>query len=236
MSKELERLKKEPPHGITCWPRDGMLNHLEANLLGREGTPYEGGVFKLEITIPNRYPFEPPDVQFLTKIYHPNIDTAGRICLDVLKSPPTGSWKPAHNIHTILTSIQLLLAEPNPDDGLMAEISSEYKHQRPTFIEKAKEWTRRFAKMSVPTGAVDDGSVVVPSGESSVHIDRQNSGDTVEQEGKGKETSDGQGDDDDDVLIIEGEANDDRGTKRKWSDSDDQEELEANKRKHSIEK
>ena len=149
MGKEIDRLKKEPPHGVTCWPKDSRLNHLEVNLLGGESTPYEGGVFKLEVKIPNRYPFEPPHVQFLTKIYHPNIDTAGRICLDILKSPPTGSWKPAHNIHTILTSIQLLMAEPNPDDGLMADISSEYKHQKPTFMSKAKEWTDKYAKGSM---------------------------------------------------------------------------------------
>lgn len=150
MKKELERLKKDPPHGVTCWCKQGKLNNLEANLLGGEGTPYEGGVFKLDIEIPSNYPFQPPHVQFLTKIYHPNIDTAGRICLDVLKSPPTGSWKPAHNLHTILTSIQLLLAEPNPDDGLMADISSEYKHKRPTFIAKAKEWTCKYAKNVLP--------------------------------------------------------------------------------------
>ena len=146
MKKELERLKKDPPHGVTCWSKEGRLNHLEANLLGAGGTPYEGGVFKVEIKIPNNYPFEPPHVQFLTKIYHPNIDTAGRICLDVLKSPPTGSWKPTHNLSLVLTSIQLLLAEPNPDDGLMADISREYKHERPTFVTKAKEWTCRYAK------------------------------------------------------------------------------------------
>lgn len=148
MSKEMERLRKEPPHGVTCWPKEGRLNHLEVKLLGEENTPYAGGVFNLEIKIPNRYPFEPPHVQFLTQIYHPNIDTAGRICLDVLKSPPTGSWKPAHNLHTILTSIQLLLAEPNPDDGLMADISSEYKHQKPMFLSKAKEWTTKYARNS----------------------------------------------------------------------------------------
>lgn len=145
MSKEVERLKKEPPHGVTCWPKDGRLNHLEVKILGGENTPYEGGVFKLEIKIPNRYPFEPPHVQFLTQIYHPNIDPAGRICLDVLKSPPTGSWKPVHNLHTILISIQLLLAEPNPDDGLMADISSEFKHQKSTFLAKAREWTKKYA-------------------------------------------------------------------------------------------
>ena len=160
MGKEIERLKKEPPHGVTCWPKDGRLNHLEVKLLGGESTPYEGGVFKLEIKIPNRYPFEPPHVQFLTKIYHPNIDTAGRICLDILKSPPTGSWKPAHNLHTILTSIQLLLAEPNPDDGLMADISSEYKHQKPVFLTKAKEWTDKYARGSsiVPEIACSEGN------------------------------------------------------------------------------
>ena len=47
-----------------------------------------------------RYPFEPPKVCFITKIYHPNIDDQGRICLDVLKMPPQGSWRPAHNIST----------------------------------------------------------------------------------------------------------------------------------------
>ena len=130
MRKEIERLRNDPPHGVSCWPKEGRLDCLEAKLVGSKDTPYEGGIFKLEIKIPERYPFEPPQVQFLTKIYHPNIDTAGRICLDVLKSPPQGSWKPAHNISTVLTSIQLLVSEPNPDDGLMADISHEYKHNR----------------------------------------------------------------------------------------------------------
>lgn len=150
MKKELERLKNDPPHGVTCWCKQGKLNNLEASLMGAEGTPYEGGLFKLDIEIPNNYPFQPPHVQFLTRIYHPNIDTAGRICLDVLKSPPTGSWKPAHNLHTILTSIQQLLVEPNPDDGLMADISVEYKQRRPTFVSKAKEWTCKYAKGGLP--------------------------------------------------------------------------------------
>uniref|UniRef100_A0A674J8K7 UBC core domain-containing protein n=1 Tax=Terrapene triunguis TaxID=2587831 RepID=A0A674J8K7_9SAUR len=54
-------------------------------------------------------------IRFLTPIYHPNIDSAGRICLD-------GAWRPSLNISTLLTSIQLLMSEPNPDDPLMADI------------------------------------------------------------------------------------------------------------------
>jgi len=158
LKKELERLRKDPPHGVTCWPRDGRMDSLQAQLLGAQGTPYEGGVFSLEIQIPERYPFLPPRVQFTTPIYHPNIDTAGRICLDVLKSQPQGSWKPAHNLSTVLTSIQLLLSEPNPDDGLMADISHEYKHNQPQFVEKAKEWVRRHASEGVGVAAGVSGS------------------------------------------------------------------------------
>lgn len=147
LKKELERLRLDPPHGVTCWPKDdGRVDILQAQLLGAEGTPYEGGVFLLEIKIPERYPFLPPQVQFSTPIYHPNVDTAGRICLDVLKSQPQGSWKPAHNLSTVLTSIQLLLSEPNPDDGLMADISHEYKHNRPQFLEKARLWVEKHAR------------------------------------------------------------------------------------------
>ena len=153
LKKELERLRRDPPHGVTCWPKDeSRIDHLQAQLLGAEGTPYEGGVFSLDIRIPERYPFLPPQVQFSTPIYHPNVDTAGRICLDVLKSQPQGSWKPAHNLSTVLTSIQLLLSEPNPDDGLMSDISHEYKHNRPQFLEKARLWVKKHASGELREG------------------------------------------------------------------------------------
>ncbi len=71
-----------------------------------------------------RYPFEPPKVRFVTRVYHPNIDGEGRICLDLLNMPPKGAWKPSLNISTVLASIGLLLSDPNPDDGLVADIVS----------------------------------------------------------------------------------------------------------------
>ena len=75
---------------------------------------------------PPHAPLRPP--QFTTPIYHPNIDSAGRICLDILNMPPKGAWKPSLNLPTVLSSIQLLMSHPNPDDGLMVEIVRPPSH------------------------------------------------------------------------------------------------------------
>ncbi|XP_021492343.1 ubiquitin-conjugating enzyme E2 T [Meriones unguiculatus] len=146
LKKELRMLAIEPPPGITCWQEKDRMDDLRAQILGGVNTPYEKGVFTLEVIIPERYPFEPPQIRFLTPIYHPNIDSSGRICLDILKLPPKGAWRPSLNISTVLTSIQLLMAEPNPDDPLMADISSEFKYNKIAFLKNARQWTETHAR------------------------------------------------------------------------------------------
>ena len=127
-------MHRDPPHGISAWAREGNALEIDAVIIGPEQTPYAGGNFRLHVLVPDRYPFEPPKVSFATPIYHPNIDSAGRICLDTLNMPPKGAWKPSLNISTVLVSIQLLMSHPNPDDGLMVEIvrscSAAHAHAR----------------------------------------------------------------------------------------------------------
>ncbi|XP_065060689.1 ubiquitin-conjugating enzyme E2 T-like isoform X2 [Rhopilema esculentum] len=176
LKRELKQLSKSPSHGISCWTVGENVDQLEATIIGQEGTPYNGGVFKLSIIIPERYPFEPPQVRFKTPIYHPNIDTAGRICLDILKMPPKGAWRPAHNISTLLKSIQVLIADPNPDDPLMIEISSELKCNRQLFDQKAKQWTQKYAtendlKASKPLAGPPESHKAEP--EAAVKYDRK---------------------------------------------------------------
>lgn len=145
LSRELEMLKQDPPFGISCWPDSDRSDLLHAQVLGLAGTPYERGLFRLEVVVPDRYPFEPPAVRFVTPIYHPNIDSGGRICLDVLKMPPKGSWKPALNIGTILTSVQQLMAEPNPNDALMSDIAAQFTYRRSDFEAQASAETLKHA-------------------------------------------------------------------------------------------
>ncbi|CAG0885257.1 unnamed protein product [Darwinula stevensoni] len=104
-------------------------------------SPYQGGVFFLTIHFPTDYPFKPPKVAFTTRIYHPNINSNGSICLDILRS----QWSPALTISKVLLSICSLLCDPNPDDPLVPEIARIYKTDKQKYNELAREWTRKYA-------------------------------------------------------------------------------------------
>ncbi|AQK97243.1 Putative ubiquitin-conjugating enzyme family [Zea mays] len=96
--KETQRLLSEPAPGISASPSEENMRYFNVMILGPAQSPYEGGVFKLELFLPEEYPMAAPKVRFLTKIYHPNIDKLGRICLDILKD----KWSPALQIRTVL--------------------------------------------------------------------------------------------------------------------------------------
>ena len=91
-------------------------------MMGPEDSPYHGGVFFLTIDFPQDYPFKPPKVTFQTKVYHPNINSSGQICIDILKN----SWSPALTIQKVLLSIMSMLTDPNPADPLEPEIAHVY--------------------------------------------------------------------------------------------------------------
>lgn len=141
---ETKNLSKDPPPGISAYPDDENCRYFHVLMAGPSGSPYEGGLFQLELFLPENYPLNPPNVRFLTKIYHPNIDKLGRICLDILKD----QWSPALQIRTVLLSIQALLGSPNPDDPLANDVAKMWKTNEVEAIMKAKEWTREYATIN----------------------------------------------------------------------------------------
>ncbi|XP_010543337.1 PREDICTED: ubiquitin-conjugating enzyme E2 11-like isoform X2 [Tarenaya hassleriana] len=93
--RELKALEKDPPSNCSAGLKsDGNLYEWRATIMGPAGTPYAGGVFKVDIALPQDYPFTAPKVRFDTPVYHPNINAEGSICLDILKK----EWTPALTI------------------------------------------------------------------------------------------------------------------------------------------
>lgn len=141
ITKETLRLMNDPVPGISAIPDDSNARYFHVIIVGPEGSPFAGGVFKLELFLPEEYPMAAPKVRFITKIYHPNIDKLGRICLDILKE----KWSPALQIRTVLLSIQALLSAPNPDDPLATDVAKQWKNNESDAIRIAQEWTRTYA-------------------------------------------------------------------------------------------
>ena len=141
IQKELTDLQKDPPSNCSAGPIGDDLFKWEGMILGPTDSPYAGGVFKLQILFPVDYPFKPPNVQFLTKIYHPNINPSGLICLDILKQ----QWSPALTISKVLLSITSLLTDPNPDDPFVPEIANLLKTNKAQYEANARTHTLRYA-------------------------------------------------------------------------------------------
>ncbi|KAF8458059.1 ubiquitin-conjugating enzyme E2-20 kDa [Terfezia claveryi] len=130
LQTELMQLMMSPSPGVSAFPDDGNLLQWTGTISGPDGTFYEGLTFKLNFSFPSNYPYSPPTVLFTTPMFHPNVDMAGRICLDILKD----KWSAVYNVQSILLSLQSLLGEPNnksPLNGQAAELwdknPTEYK-------------------------------------------------------------------------------------------------------------
>lgn len=121
---------------------DNSYTRLRGEIAGPPGTPFEGGIYKLDINIPETYPFNPPKVQFVTKIWHPNISSVtGVICLDILKD----QWAAAMMLRTVLLSIQALLSAAEPDDPQDAVVARQYKEHPEVYWRTAKHWAEEYA-------------------------------------------------------------------------------------------
>ncbi|KAL5074141.1 hypothetical protein RYX36_013125 [Vicia faba] len=112
--KEVQREKTaDPDIQLVC--DDSNIFKWTALIKGPSETPFEGGIFQLAFSVPEHYPLQPPQVRFLTKIFHPNVHfKTGEICLDILKT----AWSPAWTLQSVCRAIIALMAHPEPDSPL----------------------------------------------------------------------------------------------------------------------
>lgn len=141
INRELQDIIRDPPFNVSAGAIGDDITHWKATIIGPTATPFEGGTFILDIKFGNDYPFKAPRVNFVTKMFHPNIDTHGNICLDILKN----QWSPALTVSKLLLSICSLLVDPNANDPLNPEAAQLFKNDRLKYDMKVTEYVRKYA-------------------------------------------------------------------------------------------
>lgn len=147
---ELKRFKKGKDNGDLKYvslkvPNPKNPRSLQLLIEGPPDTPFEGGVFDFRVLFGNQYPQKPPTIRCVTRIYHPNINGEGSICLSILKTSGNECWSPILTIDKVALSLLLLLQIPNYDDPLVASITQHFRDNPKGAKLEAIRWTKEHA-------------------------------------------------------------------------------------------
>jgi ubiquitin-conjugating enzyme E2 M len=105
-----------PPHASISFPKENdLMNFCVVIDLGKEDEClWRQGKYSFRVAVPPGYPHMAPKVHCDTPIYHPNIDTEGNVCLNILRK----DWKPVLGVNPVILGLVFLFIEPNPEDPL----------------------------------------------------------------------------------------------------------------------
>ena len=141
-SKRLKRLfneqrkyEKAPPHDLRIHFDPKKPYKPIAYIIGPSETIWEGGVFKIKVTLPSDYPFSPPKMEFDCNMFHPNVYRNGSICVDILRA---SEWAETMKLVDAVRSLMVLLQDPNPSSPANSEAGSMWTNDRELFNRKIR--------------------------------------------------------------------------------------------------
>jgi ubiquitin-conjugating enzyme E2 S len=140
--KQQLELIKNPPDCVIYHLNETDPLDIQADIIGPNSTPYENGIFRVKLVIPNNFPFSAPKGYFLTKIYHPNISEKGEICVNTLKK----DWNPAQwSLYNVFEVIKCLLIVPFPQSALNEDAGKIFMEDYAEYYKIAKIYTNIYA-------------------------------------------------------------------------------------------
>ena len=142
---ELAKIQKDPHASIEIYPSEDDISFWRLLVTGPEFTPYENCVFLLYVKFLDTYPMSPPEVRFITPIYHCNINQSGRICHSVFGR----NYSSDLSMREILDCMYGLLLEPEPNDPLDSNMAEQYFSERETYNQKAKRMAQQQAGKTI---------------------------------------------------------------------------------------
>ena len=134
LMRDFKRMQEDPPVGVSGAPAENDIMKWNAVIFGPSDTPFDEGTFNLTLEFSEDYPNKSPVVKFQSKMFHPNIYSDGSICLDILQS----RWSPTYDVSAILTSIQSLLSDPNPNSPANSLAAQLYKENKREYEKRVK--------------------------------------------------------------------------------------------------
>uniref|UniRef100_A0A8C4Q6T1 E2 ubiquitin-conjugating enzyme n=2 Tax=Eptatretus burgeri TaxID=7764 RepID=A0A8C4Q6T1_EPTBU len=141
--KELDHLKSITMKNFRILFVDDSNVLLWQGLIVPDNAPYDRGAFKVEMNFPAEYPFKPPKITFKTKMYHPNVDEKGQVCLPIISAE---NWKPTTQAEQVIQALIALVNDPEPEHPLRSDLADEYSNDHRKFMKNAEEFTRKYGE------------------------------------------------------------------------------------------
>jgi ubiquitin-protein ligase len=152
IASDLKEIQKYPLEGVAVVPREDDMGRWSVFMEGPRGTPFEGGVYELELVFPKNYPEAPPTLRFVSQFWHPNVYREGPVCISMLHAAGDDQmsgesfdirWKPINSVSSVLNSVMLMLMEPNLSSPANVDASVEWRDDIAAFKTKAKVLAQR---------------------------------------------------------------------------------------------